>query len=247
MKNANFKENTHVEEQYTKEIDLKELFILLKRYIWIIVGITAIATSIGAYYNYSTFTPIYQSSARIIIEADAEAMKTLKVIIKDATVLDRVSKELGLNRSAESLNSQIMVENIESSQVVKISVIDPNPVTAAKIANTTIKVYQEEIVNIMDFSDVRILSEAVENEQAYPINETQYRTIFIALFVGVVLSVGFAFLLDSFDDSLRSEREIEKIMGLPVLGSVSIMNKKNINKVKAKQENLEIRGESIGS
>ncbi|MFC0269968.1 YveK family protein [Metabacillus herbersteinensis] len=247
MKNENSQEKIHVEQQPTKEIDLKELFILLKRYIWIIVGITVIATSIGAYYSYSTFTPIYQSSARIIIGADAETMKTLKVIIKDATVLDRVSKELGLNRSADSLSSQIMVENIESSQVVKISVIDSNPVTAAKIANTTIKVYQEEIVNIMDFSDVRILSEAVENEQAYPINETQNRTIFIAFFVGLVISVGFAFLLDSFDDSLRSEREIENLMGLPVLGSVSVMNKKNINKVKAKQENLEIRGESIGS
>ena len=37
----------------------------------------------------SFLQPLYQSSSRIIINADAEYRKTLQVIIKDATIMEK--------------------------------------------------------------------------------------------------------------------------------------------------------------
>jgi capsular polysaccharide biosynthesis protein len=228
-----------------KEINLKELFNVIKKRIWIILVLTFITTVSGCAYSNATTVPLYQSSSRIIIGANADYMKTLQVIIKDPTVLEKVVKELHLQVSPEFLAGQITVESIDSSQVVSISVIDTDPKIAADIANTTAKVFKKEIPNIVNFNDVQFLSEAKINPN--PINEYQSRLIIIGFVFGIIVGTGLVFFLDSLNDSIKSERIVESVLGLRVLGSVSKMNKKNINKRKNKQVQIELRGETIGS
>jgi capsular polysaccharide biosynthesis protein len=240
-----FEEMNNLPKRKAKDINLKELYLVIKRRLWLIVVITVITTVLGAYYSYSTNTPLYQSSSRIIIEAAPESRNTLEVIIKDSTVLDKVVKELGLPQSAEALAGQITVASVDNSQVVSISVTDTDPDRAAKIANTTAKVFKEEIPTIMDFKDVRFLSDAKVNP--WPINQSQNKLIIIALLAGLVIGIGLVFLLDSLDDTLRLDREVEEMLGLPVLGRVSKMNKKNLKRKYVKQFELELRGETIGS
>ncbi|MFK9089963.1 YveK family protein [Bacillus salipaludis] len=227
-----------------KDIDLKELFLVIKRRLWLIIVITIIATGLGTYYSHSNNAPLYQSSSRIIIGANPENRNTLQVIIKDSTILDKVVKELGLAQSAEALAGQITVSSVDNSQVVSISVTDTDPNRAADIANTTAKVFKQEIPTIMDFNDVRLLSDAKVNP--WPINQSQNKLIIIGFIAGLVIGIGLVFLLDSLDDSLRSEHEVEEMLGLPVLGRVPKMHKKNLKKKNVKQVELEVRGETIG-
>lgn len=240
-----FEERNNSPKRIAKDINLKELYLVIKRRLWLIVVITVITTGLGAYYSYSTNTPLYQSSSRIIIEATPESRNTLEVIIKDSTVLDKVVKELGLPQSAETLAGQITVASVENSQVVSISVTDTDPNRAAKIANTTAKVFKEEIPIIMNFKDVRLLSNAKVNP--WPINQSQNKLIIIALLAGLAIGIGLVFLLDSLDDTLRLDREVEEMLGLPVLGRVSKMNKMNLKKKYVKQFELELRRETFGS
>ncbi len=228
-----------------KEIDLKEVFLILKRYVWIIVLITILSTSGGAFYSASTYSPLYQSTARIIIGADSTFITTLKVIIQDSTVLEKVIQKLELPYSSEYLSGKISVGSIDNSQVVTISVVDPDPGQAATIANTVAETYKEEIPKIMDFKDVRLLSEA--KEIPIPINEDQNRTIMIAFVGGIVIGIGLAFLLDSLNNSIRKEHEVEELLGIPVLGSVDKMKKKNMQKKKGKITSFEQRSETLGS
>ncbi len=232
------------QKQATKEINLKEIYRVIKERLWIVVIITIIATTIGVIYNTYFTTPLYQSSTSIIIEADAEYRKTLQVIIKDSTVLEKVIKELKADKSPEALAGQINVTSIDNSQVVSIAVIDVNPLQAAKIANTTAKVFKDEIPNIIGFDKVTILSDA--KVYPYPINENKSRTIFISFLMGLIVGIGLVLLLDSLDDSIKSEQEVEEILGLPVLGKVSKMKKKNIKKPHNRRLDGELRGETIG-
>ena len=175
----------------------------------------------------------------------SEYRNTLQVIIKDTIVLENVIGELGLEKSPEALAGQINVESIDGSQVVKISVIDTDPERAVDIANTIAKVFIKEVPAIIIFKDIRVLSEAKINP--FPINEdNQNKIILAAVIFGIAVGVGLVFLIDSLDDSIKSERDIEMMMGVRVLGSVSIMNKKNANKRKNKRADLEFRGETIG-
>lgn len=240
-------EDKHKKEQKKiKEIDIREIFIVLKRYIWIIIMITFITTSLGTYYTISTFTPLYQSTNRIIFgpAADINLITTLKVIIKDTTVLDKVVSKLDLPYTSEILAGKIAVGTIDNSSVVTITITDKDPEQAALIANVVAETYKEEIPKIMGFNDVKPLSEAKVNHT--PINQSQNRNIVISILGGIVIGVGLAFLLESLNNSVRKEDEVEELLGIPVLGSVSTMKKKNMQN-KRKNDKLMYRGETLGS
>jgi len=227
-----------------KEINLKEVFAVLKKRIWIVVALTILCTMIGYFYSQTFTTLLYQSSSRIIINADSEYRKTLQVIMKDPTVMEKVAQELKLERPPEALAGQISVQSIDTSQVVSIGVIDSNPKLAADIANTTAKVFKEEIPNIVGFEKVQFLSEAKVNP--YPINDNQNRMIIIGLVLGLIAGIGLVFFLDSLDDTVQSNKDVEDYLGIAVLGKVSKMKKRNFKKRMRVKKELEFRGETIG-
>jgi capsular polysaccharide biosynthesis protein len=215
---------------FTKDINLKDLFITLKKRVWIILIITAFSTIAGAFYSAMNVpTPLYQTSSRIILGEKSD-MNTLQVIIRDRTVLEIVIKQLSLNQSPEELANQINVQRLDESQIVSISVVDIDPGRAAKIANTTAEVFKKEVPKIFNSDEVSILSSA--EIQPNPINgdANGNRTIIIAFIFGIVAGIGFAFFLDSLDETIKSEKDVEAYLDLPVLGRISKMNKKNIQK-----------------
>ena len=80
--------------------------------------------------------------------------------------MEKVVQDLNLDRSPETLAGQITVQSIDASQVVSISVVDTDPKMAANIANTTAKVFKEEILNIVGFNNVQLLSDAKIDTQS---------------------------------------------------------------------------------
>jgi capsular polysaccharide biosynthesis protein len=227
-----------------KEINLLEIFSVIKRRFWLIAILTVLAAMLGIIINNSATVPLYQSSSRIIIGADEESRKTLQVIVKDSAILDMVVKELKLTKSSEELAGQISVQSVEGSQVVSISVVDTDPAQAAVIADTTAKIFQAEVPKIVGQDYIRSLSKAKINP--VPINPKTNDKVILAIIGGVVAGVGLAFLLESLDDRIRSEKEIERMFGVQVLGRVSKMNNRNIKKKKSVQSDLEQRGEQVG-
>jgi capsular polysaccharide biosynthesis protein len=230
------------EKRKAKEINLNEIYKVIKKRIGLVFILTIIAAVVGYLQDHVTITPLYQTSSRVIIGADDQARTTLQVIVKDPTILDKVVQQLKLPITSDALANEITVASIESSQVVSITVVNKDPKLAAQIANTTASVFKDEVPNIVGKDYVRLLSDAKVNP--VPINPKKNNKIYMYTIVGVVLGIGLAFLLDSLDNTLRSEIEIERLLGLNVLGKVSKMNKRNLKKKKSKL-NIEVRGETI--
>ncbi|MDN4526738.1 YveK family protein [Fictibacillus fluitans] len=222
-----------------KEINIKELFNVMRRQLWIIAAVTILFTLCGSLYATYYTTPLYQSSTRIIIGANQDNMKTLQVIIRDVTVLQKVVDQLDLHITPESLAGKINVESVDESQVVSINVTDTNAEMAARIANTTATVFKKEIPDILSFKDVRYLSPAKVNP--YPINENDTRTMTISFIIGLMAGIGLAFLRDSLDDTIRGSRELDDL-GITLLGSVPKIDQRKLQK---NEKPYEVRSESV--
>ena len=239
VKKENFIEHTN-----GKDINLKEYYEVIKKRFWIIMVVTILSTVAGYFYSNHNNIPLYQTSTRIIIGADSEHMKTLMVMIKDPIIMEKVKNELHLSQSAEGIASQIVVEQIDASQVIRISVTNANPKLAVRLANETAKAFKSEIVSILNFKDVQLLSPAKENP--YPINGDQNRTVVIAFVFGIIIGIGLVFLIDSLDETIKRDSEVEGILGVPVIGVISNMNKKKLLVKKSVKNRIEFRGETIG-
>ncbi|MEI5907752.1 Wzz/FepE/Etk N-terminal domain-containing protein [Bacillus spongiae] len=227
-----------------REIDIKEILDMLKRRLWIIVVITMVFTSIGYFYSTLNNTTLYKASTRIIVKTDPENMKTIMVMIKSREVLEKVSEDLQLNRSAGTLSNQLNVNVIDGSQVVEIAAIDANPELAINIVNTTAQITKEKISSILNFENIQLLAQA---EFTLPISSNPNRMIILGFIFGLIVSIGLVLLLNSLDSSIKTEMEVEEWLGYPVLGTVSKIPRSKLSRRKRKGFNMNYRGETIGS
>ncbi|GIN20949.1 MAG TPA: capsular biosynthesis protein [Bacillus bacterium] len=233
------------ENSAVNEFNLRNLYTLILKRLWLIFLITILFTAMGwLFIEYNNKSPKYQASTNIIIDAEAEYRNTLQVVIKDITVLESVIRELRLEKSSEDLAKQVKVESIEDTQVVKISVVDKDPILAADIANTTVRAFKERVPDILDINGVSILSEA--KAQSKPMQHNQVKIILASLILGIVTGLALIFLMDYFDNTIKSEAEIEKILGIQVLGSVSQKKKRRTKRKKKRTKELHFRSETIG-
>ncbi|WP_366161322.1 Wzz/FepE/Etk N-terminal domain-containing protein [Bacillus infantis] len=220
-------------------ISLKELFQTLKKRLVLILSIAFVAVATSGLISYFYLTPIYQSSTQLLvnqaksdqpvfnpgeIQTNLQLINTYNVIIKSPAILDLVKEELDLDITTSQLDSKITVGSQKDSQVLAITVQDPDANMAADIANTTANVFQREIVKIMNIDNVSILAKAELTDNPSPVKPNKMMNMAIALVVGLMTGVGLAFLLEYLDNTVKTEQDIEKMLDLPVLGTIAIIN-----------------------
>jgi capsular polysaccharide biosynthesis protein len=218
-----------------KDIDLMELYQIIKQQIWIVVLTTLIFSGLGYWYSsYHKVTLQFSSSTRLIVGATSDQMSTLLVMFTDPTILSQVSEKIGFKRSQGLLANEISATSINGSQVINLQVTDPDPYLSAAIANKDAEMFMEEVPKVLNFNKIRQLATAKVNLQ--PINQgSSHKYILYGLIAGLVLGIFLGFLRNSFDESIRSEKELERLLGLPVIGSISKMTPRNSRKYVTKR------------
>lgn len=244
-------------------ISLKELLQTLRKRLSLIAVITITAVLVSGIVSFFYLTPIYQASTQLLVnqtkseqtvystsevQTNLQLINTYNVIIKSPAILDLVIKELDLNMTAAQLNGKITVGSEKDSQVVNIAVQDPSAENAAQIANSVANVFQEEIVKIMSVDNVSILAKATVSDNQAPIKPNPKLNIAIALVVGLMAGVGLAFLLEYFDNTIKTEQDIERILELPLLGVISKIDEEDSKTTsRTSARTSRVRGETVGS
>ncbi|WP_064093152.1 YveK family protein [Rossellomorea aquimaris] len=243
-------------------ISLRELMDTLKKRMQLILLITLTSIVVSGGLSFFLLTPVYQSSTQLLvnqskseqptfstneIQTNLQLINTYNVIIKSTAILEKVVSELDLNMTTSDLNGKITVGSENQSQVINLSVQDTDPQRAATIANKTAAVFQEEIVKIMNVDNVSVLAKAEVGENQSPIKPKPLLNIAIAMVVGLMAGVGLAFLLEFLDNTVKTEQEVEKLLGLPVLGSITRIKDQEVKNNSRMERKSRVRGETIGS
>jgi capsular polysaccharide biosynthesis protein len=239
-------------------ISLRELFYTLRKRIWLIISLAVVATLASGIISLYVLTPIYSAKTQLLvnqertdsnliqygeIQSNLQLINTYSVIIKSPAILDKVAKNLDNELTTDQLNSKITVGSEKDSQVLNITVQDTDPLMAKDIANMVASVFQEEIVNIMSVDNVSILAKAKENTS--PIKPQPVLNIAIALVIGLMAGVGLSFLLEYLDNTIKNEMDVEKVLGLPVLGAINTIGEKDKSRL-VYGTNQQAKGESVG-
>lgn len=244
-----------------ERIRLKDLFVILRKRIAMILVITIGATLISGIVSFYFMTPIYQNSTQVLvkqkredarniqyndIQADLQLTNTYKGILKSPIILEQVKEQLGLNIKISELNKKIIIGNEKDSQIIVVTVQDKDAKLARDIANTTAEVFKTEITKIMNIDNVTILSKAEIIEKQAPIKPNKMLNVAIACIFGLMSSVGLAFLLEYLDNTIKEEKDIEKLLDVPVLGIVSSMEETGSKRSRLSQIKR-VGGRTIGS
>lgn len=225
-----------------EEINIKDYFSYLKHYIFAFIIVVAIAVGGIVAYDIMVKKPLYQANTTVVIaksdsidgtavslndvNASQKLANTYSEIAKSELVLKRVIEELDLSMTSKELSKGVTIKPIQDTSIISITVKDQNATRSATIANGIAKVFSEEIGKIYKLENVSQLS--VATTPTAPSNNTLTRDIVLAVAVAVVGVAGFAFVRFYLDDSVKHTDDIEKMFGLPTVGSIS----RNDSKVK---------------
>lgn len=228
-------------------ISLREIFKTIKKRLVLIISIFTLAVTITGVVSYYSLTPIYKASTQILINqkkfdqnqfnsqdinTNLQLINTYNIIMKSPFILSKVIDNLNLNTTPDLLYQKIIVSSEQNSQVVNVSVEDPKLQQAIDIANMTAKVFQEEIQTLMNVDNVNILSPAVNPKIASPIRPNTKLNMAIAAVIGLMLGIGITLLLEYLDTTVKTERDIEELLELPILGLISPFFNKNLKTIR---------------
>lgn len=241
-------------------ITLPDLLRMVKKRLVLIFTILFLSMTIAGVVSYYYLTPIFKASTQILInqkefdqnqfssqdiEMNLQLINTYNVIIKSPVILSKVIDNLNLTTTTELLHKQISVDSEQNSQVVKVSVEDPDLQKAIDIANMTVKVFQEEINILMNVDNVNILSLAEITKDTKPTKPNLILNIGVAAIIGLIIGIGITFLMEYLDTSVKTEQDIGELLGLPILGLVSPISKKYLKKTKEQKTNDRKRERSL--
>ena len=223
-----------------EEINLKELFMYIRKYIYIIIISIILFLAIAIFYNivikkplYSTYTTIVlvkdENSSNIInskndtidqndIMLNQKLVSTYRQIIKSKLVLKQVIDNLKLNYSMNEMYNKVKVEALEDTEILKVSVTDRNPEQSSNIANEIARVFEIEVTKIYKLSNVSIIDKA-ETPKARS-NNTLIRDALLAIIFGIVCSGGIIFIIFYFDDTIKITDNIDNEFGLPLIAKI---------------------------
>jgi capsular polysaccharide biosynthesis protein len=242
-------------------ISLQELFKILKKRIVLIISILVMSVMITGVVSYFFLSPIYEVSTQILInqkeleqnqfntqdiETNLQLINTYNVIIKSPIITSKVIENLDLNTTPELLNEKIKVSSEENSQVIKVSVLDPNQKKAVDIANMTAEVLQNEIRALMNVDNITVLSPAVNKNNIKPVSPNIPLNLVIATVIGLMIGVGITFLKVYLDTTIKTEQDVNDILALSILGLVSpITQKKSVGSKELKSRRKQRRYKGV--
>ena len=217
-----------------EEINLKDFWEYYKRYLAFVIIVVVLAVSLMIGYDTLLKVPKYSTSTTVLLVKDEESgtgsisqnditinqklVSTYSQIIKSRLVLEQVIDNLKLKYSYEQLSSEVSVQTVDDTEILKITVTDKSAGKAALIANEISSIFEKEVKQIYNMNNVSVIDVAIV--PVNPSNMHLVKDIVIAFAVGLVLSSGIVFVIFYFDDILRDTNTLEKELEIPVLAKV---------------------------
>ena len=215
-------------------VDLREYFGIVKKRFWIVALITIIAVVVSGVISFFMLNPVYEAKSTLIVNTEKneetqmitgdqfnvtqKLAVTYGEIIKSRAVLEDVIKNLKLDNEYEDLVKNVTVSPVKDTQIISISVQDTNKEKARDIANEIPKVFKKEAKRITKANDIQVIDKAILPQS--PIKPNKMMNMAIAAVLGAMIGLFVVFLIEYLDNKLKTPQDIEKHLGLSVLGVV---------------------------
>ncbi len=233
------------------EIDLGEVFFVLKNHLLAIIICMVLGAGIALSYTMFLLTPLYTSSSMIYIfsktttvtsaidlQIGSQLTVDFEILGTSRPVLERVIRDLNLDTDYETLLKTVQVENPKDSRIIKVTVTNPDPQLACDIANSLAGNLAARVAEVIDTTKPSSVEDAVPALK--PSSPSKSKNTALGGIVGMLLAIAFILVRYYSDMSVRDEDDVRKYLNLGTLASVpfekSIAGGKNGNHKKHKKK-----------
>lgn len=152
------------EENDEIQIDLMELFLALKKRIWLLILAAAAGALASGLYSCLILTPTYTSTSMLYVLSKETTLTSLadlqigsqltqdyRVMVTSRPVLQEVVETLELDMSYRELRGKLRIENPSDTRILTLVVEDTDPVRAKLLVDQVASTAAQYIGDIMEW------------------------------------------------------------------------------------------------
>ncbi|CAG37949.1 related to exopolysaccharide biosynthesis protein (GumC protein) [Desulfotalea psychrophila LSv54] len=180
-------------------------------------------------------TKVYKSKHPKMVQIDSEISKNrFKIRIELKKELENLKTERAILLSKE----QIMEENVAqfedeavdaSGKELRYTILQRNLTTSQSLYDTLVsKIKESNLLSSGTSSNIRVVE--YSSVPVAPVSPNKRKNLLLALVLGLFGGIGLAFLLEYFDQSIRTEDDLRTYLDIPVLATVPSTDMLNASK-----------------
>ena len=213
------------------EIDLLQLFMMLKSHLLMILAVGLLTGLLSGLYTHFLIQPTYEATSNMLIltkETTLASIADLEIgvkltgdyteLITSRTVLEKVIANLGLDVEYTNLRNNITITNPSSTRILKITVSQNDPLMAKKVADELANVSADFIADQMEVAPPKIYE--TSEVPIYKASPSLKKNVMMGVLAGMVLVCGILVVLELMDDSIQTEEDVQRYLEIPVLAVV---------------------------
>lgn len=226
-------ENTERMQNDEIEIDLRDILFVLLDKIWIILLSVVIGAVSFGLYTYALIEPVYQSQSMLYILTKSTSLTSLAdiqvgtqltndyvVFVTSRPVVDKVIDNLDLDMTYEEFVKNVSVDNPSNTRILKLTVKNTDPKMAQIIVNELSDVAASRVAEVMDTEAPSVADYGHLPQEPSSPNLIKNTAIGGMLFA--ILAIVIIVVLYLLNDSIKTSDDVEKYLGLTVLGSIPL-------------------------
>lgn len=221
------------------EIDILDLLRALKKKIGVIILAGVIGFGVMFLYSFYLVTPLYSASTMMYVlptdsSSNSSMLSDMQVgqqltndyasMMKSRTFIETVIKNLKLDTDYKHLLKYITIDNPSNSRILQITVENPDPEQAMNIANEVASVAEKKLTEITSMEAARIYEKATLPVE--PSSPNIPRNCMMGLAFGLILAIAACSMMYVLDDTIKTEEDIERYLGLTTMAAIPYMDKK---------------------
>jgi capsular polysaccharide biosynthesis protein len=222
-------------KKFYREISLKDLLLTLINKWWIIALFVTFSVGFTYWANLTYFVPLYSAQSTLFFGNDPsdeesmslndfriglELINDYRELVQSRLVIEKVFDHLNYDMNLLDVRENLTINSVKGTRFMYITYTDTSPERAMRVANK----FSDELIigaeGMVGFNKITIFDYAQKPIQ--PINASLIIDLIIAVLAGGVAGVFFIFIIMFFDTRLKTEKDIENIFGLPVIGNIPI-------------------------
>lgn len=207
---------------------------LLKR--WkMIVSITMLATILAGLISFFVIAPKYEADTKVFIGKEntntkdqnynnsdiqmyQQLLKTYAEVIKTNDLVEKAISESNIDLDSQEVLDNLTVTPAQNTQILEIKYINKDRQLSRDVLDAVTKQFIKTSTELIPNGNVKIVEQVKIPEN--PASPNKKLNIAIAFLLGLMVSVGLAFLLEFMDNTFKTKEQLEQILGIPVVGAI---------------------------
>lgn len=203
-------------------MELREYWRVITKRWWLVLLIPIVAAVTAGYYAVKLKTPIYQATASVLLMTSSPNKLpdtgTLQGVITGQSFDDAlVARNPGLGVSSTQISQSLSVGL--TGEILYFYADATSQALAASEADAVAQTFVDGLSGVIGVPSAVWNNHAVRSGVP-PISPHKKREVLLALAMGLLVSLGLAFMLEYLDMRVKTEADMVRFLEIPVLGSV---------------------------